>query len=47
MSVIITKKEENAIIALKKVSESYGVFDKMANEHKKVLLNLIQKFETK
>jgi len=47
MSTIITKKEENAIIALKKVAESYGIFDKMANEHKKVILNLVSKFEVK
>jgi len=47
MTIIITKKEENAIIALMKVANSYGVFDKMANEHRKVLLNLVQKFEVK
>jgi len=47
MTIIITKKEETAIIALMKVANSYGVFDKMANEHRKVLLNLVQKFEVK
>lgn len=47
MSTIITKKEENAILAMKKLVDAYGIFDKMGNEHRRVILNLVQKFETK
>lgn len=47
MTVLITKKEGDAILALKKIAETYGVFDKMANTHKTVLNTLIKKLKEK
>ncbi len=47
MAIIITKKEEEAVLALKQVATTYGVFDKMANSHKTVINKLVKRISEK
>ena len=45
MTTLITKKEGEAILALKKVADTYGVFGKMASTHKGIINALVKKLQ--